>query len=320
MSQDTINVVNQLAEQVGAPTYNKTPVFENKEYKKRKHNGNLTSEDWEAFRNFKATEIAASSGIDKYFDNIRFSLNKMTESTYDSVRDEIVVLLKNMMNENYEQEAYHNVGKSIFDMASINKFYSDIYAKLYSDIMKEFDMFKEIFDNNLKHFMELFKNIEVVEGDSDDYNKLCEVNKQNDKRRALSLFFVNLMNYEVISEDNIIEIIDELQNKIIDYAEQEGNAPCIEELRKHFHYHDKCKRTLNDHIVWTAIVNRIVNITEMESRSPALLTRPYSYMDLLDMNHKVIFIFILYLVNKNELTNLRKQDITIISRMQWLDQ
>ena len=70
----------------------------------------------------------------------------MTESTYDSVRDEIVVLLKNMMNENYEQEAYHNVGKSIFDMASSNKFYSDIYAKLYSDIMKEFDMFKEIFD------------------------------------------------------------------------------------------------------------------------------------------------------------------------------
>ena len=286
LSQDTINVVNQLAEQVGAPTYNKTPVFENKEYKKRKHNGNLTSEDWEAFRNFKATEIAASSGIDKYFDNIRFSLNKMTESTYDSVRDEIVVLLKNMMNENYEQEAYHNVGKSIFDMASSNKFYSDIYAKLYSDIMKEFDMFKEIFDNNLKHFMELFKNIEVVEGDSDDYNKLCEVNKQNDKRRALSLFFVNLMNYEVISEDNIIEIIDELQNKIIDYAEQEGNAPCIEELSENiFIIVTNVKERLNDHIVWTTIVNRIVNITEMESNEKPSITNKiiFKHMDLLDI-------------------------------------
>ena len=65
LSEDTITIVNQLAEQVGAPSYNKTPVFENKEYKKRKYNGNLTGEDWEAFRNFKATEIATSSGINK---------------------------------------------------------------------------------------------------------------------------------------------------------------------------------------------------------------------------------------------------------------
>ena len=36
----TINIVNQLAEQVGAPTYNKTPVFENREYKKKKNNKN----------------------------------------------------------------------------------------------------------------------------------------------------------------------------------------------------------------------------------------------------------------------------------------
>ena len=33
LSEDTITIVNQLAEQVGAPSYNKTPVFENKEYK-----------------------------------------------------------------------------------------------------------------------------------------------------------------------------------------------------------------------------------------------------------------------------------------------
>ena len=104
LSENTVNMVNKLAEQVGAPTYNKTPVFENKEYKKRKTNGNLTGEDWDAFRNFKATEISSSTGINKYFDNIRFSLNKMTENTYDSVRNEIINLLKNMMEEKYDDQ------------------------------------------------------------------------------------------------------------------------------------------------------------------------------------------------------------------------
>ncbi len=286
LSENTITIVNELAEQVGAPSYNKTPVFENKEYKKRKYNGNLTGEDWDAFRNFKATEIASSSGINKYFDDIRFSLNKMTENTYDSVRDEIIELLKNMMEEKYDDDAYNNVGKSIFDMASSNKFYSDIYAKLYSDIMKEFDMFKDIFNTNLKQFMELFKNIEVADNDNVDYNKLCEINKQNDKRRALSLFFVNLMNYGVITEDNIIEIIDELQNKIIDCADKNGFTASVEELSENiFIIVTNVKDRLNDHIVWTTIVNRIVNITEMSSsEKPSINNKViFKHMDLMDI-------------------------------------
>ena len=286
LSENTISVVNELAEQVGAPSYNKTPVFENKEYKKRKYNGSLSEEDWDAFRNFKATEIASSSGINKYFDDIRFSLNKMTENTYVSVRNEIINLLKNMMEEKYDDDAYNNVGKSIFDMASSNKFYSEIYAKLYSDIMKEFDMFKDIFNTNLKHFMELFKNIEVADNDNVDYNRLCEINKQNDKRRALSLFFVNLMNYGVITEDNIIEIIDELQNKIINCAEKNGFAASIEELSENiFIIVTNVKDRLNDHIVWTTIVNRIVNITEMSSsEKPSINNKViFKHMDLLDV-------------------------------------
>jgi|TARA_Y100000592_G_C5462878_1_gene314937 hypothetical protein len=286
LSEDTITIVNQLAEQVGAPSYNKTPVFENKEYKKRKYNGNLTGEDWEAFRNFKATEIATSSGINKYFDDIRYSLNKMTENTYEQVKDEIVALLKNMMEEKYEDKAYNDIGKSIFDMASSNKFYSDIYAKLYSDIMKEFVMFKEIFASNLTQFMELFKNIEVADGDNEDYNRLCEINKQNDKRRALSLFFVNLMNYGVITEDSIIEIIDELQNKIIDCADKQGFTTSNEELSENiFIIVTNVKDRLHDHIVWTTIVNRIVNITEMSTTEKPSINNKiiFKHMDLMDI-------------------------------------
>ena len=281
----TINIVNQLAEQVGAPTYNKTPVFENREYKKKKNNLQLTSDDWEAFRNFKATEIATSSGINKYFDDVRFALNKMTETTYVSVKDEIIQILRKMMDENYDNDAYSNVGKSIFDMASSNKFYSDIYAKLYSDIMQEFEMFKGIFDDNLKQFMTLFKDIQSA-GDDADYNKLCEVNKQNDNRRALSLFFVNLMNYGVISEDNIIDIVDELQNNIISCSNKEGETDSVQELTENmFIIISHVKDKLNDHVVWPTIVNRIVSITELSAKERPSINNKiiFKHMDLLDI-------------------------------------
>ena len=52
---DTIQIINDLAKKVGAPNYNKTPVF-----KKRNRNinkNNLTMKDWENIRNFKVTTL-----------------------------------------------------------------------------------------------------------------------------------------------------------------------------------------------------------------------------------------------------------------------
>ena len=68
----TIDMINSLAEQVGAPSYVKTPQF-NKDRKKRKENGN---DEWSVIRSFKATEIVShTSDIDKTIDNIRMSIN-----------------------------------------------------------------------------------------------------------------------------------------------------------------------------------------------------------------------------------------------------
>ena len=52
-----IEKINKLANRVGAPSYQKTPVFKRYTYnnKKKKVNENISSDDWETIRNFKTT-------------------------------------------------------------------------------------------------------------------------------------------------------------------------------------------------------------------------------------------------------------------------
>ena len=53
-----IEKINKLATRVGAPTYQKTPVFKRYNYnKKKKVNENISSDDWETIRNFKTTTL-----------------------------------------------------------------------------------------------------------------------------------------------------------------------------------------------------------------------------------------------------------------------
>ena len=54
LSDGIIKIINNISEEVGAPTYQKTPIFQNREKKKK---SKLTPEDWEELRNYKATEL-----------------------------------------------------------------------------------------------------------------------------------------------------------------------------------------------------------------------------------------------------------------------
>ena len=55
LSMDVIQVINDLAKKVGAPTYNKTPVFKKRNRQPRKKDNMITKQDWENIRNFKLT-------------------------------------------------------------------------------------------------------------------------------------------------------------------------------------------------------------------------------------------------------------------------
>ena len=112
LKQETLDIISKLSEQVGAPTYIKTPIFLKKEirvsgmgmgsainamansgigggnggFKKNKNRpSEITDEDWETIRQFQTTTKHISEGIQKNMENISGYLNKMSETTFEKM-------------------------------------------------------------------------------------------------------------------------------------------------------------------------------------------------------------------------------------------
>lgn len=220
LPEDTITIINTISEQVGAPSYNRTPTFQNKTNsgganRRKKKNEEINAEDWEAIRSFQKTEIVKKEGIEKEIDSIRLLINKLTEKTYDKIIESMISTLNEIQeNGNYDEESINKIGFAIFNMATSNKFNSNVYARLCSKLLSEYNFMNSIIDNNITEFMKLFDNMIFVKPD-EDYDAFCDMNIANDKRRSMSLFLTNLYKNNVISIDVVFKNINNIQNMLI---------------------------------------------------------------------------------------------------------
>jgi len=254
--EDTLKIISELALEVGSPNYVKTPVFQkrinpiktepltnkeqeyskngyDKESNRRRRNNKsaeiLNDDDWETIRTFQITKIEQTIGLDAQIDLLRSHLNKMTEKNYLDIKNKVIDAIENMMKEIIDNNEMTKLGTIIFEIASTNRFYSKMYADLYSDLINKFQIMEDIFQENFKNFMNLFDTIEYVEPNV-DYNKFCKINKDNEKRRALAAFFINLMNNNIISKNKIVTIIRNLMDKIYTYINQDNKKNEVDEL------------------------------------------------------------------------------------------
>ena len=218
LSADVISKINNLAQLVGAPTYKKTPVFKHRNNRRRpSHNTRttITADDWEAMRNFKTTILdKPKDGIDTEIESIRSALNKLTETNYNDIYNSISVILTRVLAMDVDKNQLEKVGVSIFEIGSINKFWSELYAKLYKDLIAKFPIMMEIYQKNFQSFMTLFDSIRSVNAE-ENYDLFCQVNLENEKRRALSSFFVHLMNNGTIKTYEIMQIILKLRERFL---------------------------------------------------------------------------------------------------------
>jgi hypothetical protein len=123
--------------------------------------------------------------------------------------------------------------------------------------MSYHEVFKGVFEKSFSEFVGLFKKIDYVDP-SVDYNKFCEITKNNDKRRAMSTFIVNLMTEGVLHPDKVVEIIMELQEMISSYIKLANKTNELEELNENiFILITNGKGVLSSHEEWERIVSRI---------------------------------------------------------------
>ena len=222
LPDNVIKMINSIALRVGAPEYQKTPVFSRRERSDARPNRNkISTLNWEEMRNFKTTTIVKSDDpFDKIMDNIRLSLNKMTKSNFCDIKNDIIKLLQDTLSIEPCEENLIKIGSSIFEIGSMNKFWTEMYAKLYKDLIDVFPVM---------HIGELFDNIRHVSAE-EDYDLFCDINKENDRRRSMSSFFVNLMKYDVVTVTNLGKIINKLVLKIKDLIVMKDMSNQVDEI------------------------------------------------------------------------------------------
>ena len=282
----TIAIISQLQEQVGAPSYIKTPIFQKRDakygVKRRGQNNEDGNSNWDSIRNsITITKRIKREGIDETIDNLKSCLNKMTNKNYQKNYEKI----KSIIDEN-ALEYMIDMAHTIFEVMGNNKFYSEMYAELTSGLIDTFPQLKceliNFFDNYKSN---LFGEIESIDSDK-DYEKLCRVNSENDKRRSQSAFFGNLMLKEIISCKDIIDIIVELQKKIVISLETVLKQKYIEELVENISILSiyLCKSNTKDER-WIDIKEHIACMSMMNINSkPGMSSKlKFKYMDMLDV-------------------------------------
>jgi hypothetical protein len=281
LPEETIALINELSSKVGAPTYIKTPVFKKKENSLPALNNNTntnTSANWEKVRSFKTTKIEQKEGIDSKIDMIRFHLNKITDKNYIDCHNKIVDLLNELIENNIKDEDLMRICVAIFDIASNNRFYSKLYADLYSDLITRYDIMKTIFNNSFNSFMELFNHVEYVDP-AVNYDAFCKNNKDNECRKSLSMFILNLMKNNIISREKVVILLSQLLTQVQEFIVLENKKNEVDELTENIALLFKVDLVKVDEITF------IQTLAKSKAKSyPSLSNKSiFKYMDLCEM-------------------------------------
>ena len=165
-------------------------------------------------------------------------------------------------------EILEPIGKIIFTIASQNKFYSKLYARLYSELKEKITIISDIFEKSYGEFIKTFEVIEYVEAE-DDYDKFCSVNRENDNRKAMSLFIVYLTNYNMISSDSVILLSKQLVEKFQENIDKPNCKKVVEEICENLYIIvTKCEELnidFQDSSEWDVVIDYIHNISKKDA-------------------------------------------------------
>jgi len=305
--ENTMTLISKLAMEVGSPTYIKTPIFQKRDVnenvniftsasvkanmnkKKRGNKGmEISSEEWETIRSFQTTKIELKTGLDGKIDEIRLMLNKLTDKTFSDIRDKVLTIINELIEEKISEEDLTKIGTTIFELASTNKFYSKIYAQLYGVLINNYEFLRPVFDKNFNSYLDIFKHIESGDPDK-DYDRFCEINKINEKRKAISMFFVNLSISSIISKESIHAILCDLIKMVFTYINEDNKKNEVDELTENIAILLN-KDSMNDTSYVLddnnkTIKETIIYLANSKSKDFKSLSNKaiFKYMDLVDM-------------------------------------
>jgi hypothetical protein len=254
------------------------------------NNASATSavdKEWEMMRAFKATKIESKTGIEKTVNDLRIALNKISAANYDKQRNAILTLVNGYFDAKDDQTDANTrrISKAIFDIASTNKFYSEMYAKLYKELVETHAVFLELLVEMIEGFMEMDSIPMYVDPDS-DYDGFCAYSKACDIRKSTSTFIVNCLKFELLLADRVSEIL----SKFVEYVEikrtEPGFSKCVEEIVENIYIITTlCSPELSTTAKWNEYILPCIRrfVSEKGNEFPSMSNRAvFKFMDILE--------------------------------------
>lgn len=245
--EDTFNTINYLCGEVGssainssiftksiAITDNSSEIMSsigNKNSRKKRGNKSMeiTSDEWESIRTFQTTKIEQKTGIDGDINEIRLYLNKLTDKTFLDIREKIIEKINSVCDVESDIDYSAKLGSMLYELCSTNKFYSKIFADLFAELATIYGWLNDVFQENYKNIMVQYSDIRYIDSDK-DYDGFCEMNKNNEKRRSITTFYLNLAINGFIKKEGVIQILKNILSSIMNMLNMPDKKNEIDEL------------------------------------------------------------------------------------------
>lgn len=186
-------------------------------------------EKWDRTPAFVATKMEVKEGIEKQINDIRILLNKISDKNYDIQKDAIVAKIIECSDNVDAVEDLKKIATILFEIAKSNKFYSEIYARLYKELIDKFSFFNDTIEPFIKQFMDSLNTLEYVDANV-NYDGFCNYNKMNENRRSSMAFIVNLMKNNVILPIDILDIVIHFQQLAVKYINEDNRVNEVDEI------------------------------------------------------------------------------------------
>jgi hypothetical protein len=286
LSSEVLSIYDKLLKQLNINTYADNEQRERKPNRRPRNNKPELLSSGKVVE-FKQKESVEKTDYEKIMINIRGTFNKLSPKNYDTQRDLLMTHLEELTGIN-DESYLMECSNHLFDVAGKNKFYSQMYATLYTELFKIYPIFEE---RKEQFVMECIENMDTIEyvDESQDYEGFCKNNKQNDIRRSMNTFLVHLYKENQCNIQCILKMINTLLDKIALNKGMSTQSHVIEELTENLYiFISELISELKQHTNWKNITDSITEYSKCKvSDYPGLTTRiKFKFMDMMDVVKK----------------------------------
>ena len=258
-------------------------------------------EKWDDKSGFKTTSasppvyvVETKSGVEKWLQELRTGLNKLSAKNFDSQKSDIIQCIQNCIEtedqtEELQKENLRTIATAIFNIASTNKFYAELYAKLYKELIQVNIIFQEILLVHVANYASSVKEISYCNPEN-DYEKYCVNNKVNDARKATAVFLVHLIKEEVIPVMRVLNIIVAFQKLVLEFVDQEDKINEVDEITEILFLLIKEGKSMYDECqgeyIWKFVIKQNIEVLSKYSKKDkkSLSSRAiFKYVDMAEL-------------------------------------